>query len=122
MRCYDKDDDETNLRSYRDDILDIAYFSKKEEKPLRIDFDESLISEYGKDITKRTFCPMTSKGNVNPWTDMNVIVETIPELCGHEDQSKEVEGYIEKIKNTLLIKDFVYDIQGTISITEASFE
>ena len=53
---------------------------------------------------------------------MNVIVETISELCGHEDQSKEVEGYIEKMKNTLLTKDFVYDIQETISITEASFE
>ena len=65
---------------------------------------------------------MTLKGNVNSWIDMNAIVETIPELCGHEDQSKEVEGYIEKIKNTLLTKDFVYDIQETISITEASFE
>ena len=52
---------------------------------------------------------------------MNVIVETIPELCGHEDQSKGVEEYIEKIKNTLLSKDFVYDIQETILITEASF-
>ena len=59
---------------------------------------------------------MTLKGNVNPWIDMNVIVETIPELCGHQDQSKGVEGYIEKIKNTLLTKDFVYDIQETISI------
>ena len=28
---------------------------------------------------------------------MNVIVETIPELCGHEDESKEVEGYTEEI-------------------------
>ena len=114
MRCYDKEDDETNLRSYRDDILDIAYFSRKEGKLLRIDFDESLISEYDKDMTKGTFYPMTLKSNVNPWIDMNVIVETIPELCGHEDQSKEVEGYIEKIKNTLLTKDFVYDIQETI--------
>ena len=122
MRCYDKEDDETNLRSYRDDILDIAYFSRKEGKLLHIDFDESLISEYDKDMTRGTFYPMTLKGNVNPWIDMNVIVETIPELCGHEDQSKEVEGYIEKIKNTLLTSDFVYDIQETISITEASFE
>ena len=40
MRCYDKDDDETNLLSYRDDILDIAYFSRKEGKLLRMDFDE----------------------------------------------------------------------------------
>ena len=110
MRCYDKEDDETNLRSYRDDILDLAYFSRKEGKLLRIDFDESLISEYDKDMTKVTFYPMTLKGNVNPWIDMNVIVETVPELCGHEDQSKQVEGYIEKIKNTLLTKDFVYDI------------
>ena len=31
---------------------------------------------------------MTLKGNVNPWNGINVIVETIPELCGHEDQSK----------------------------------
>ena len=53
---------------------------------------------------------------------MNVIVETIPEFCGHEDQSKEVKEYVEKIKNTLLSKDFVHDIQETISITEASFE
>ena len=65
---------------------------------------------------------MTLKGNVNPWIDRNVIVETIPELCGHEDQSKRVEEYMEKIKNTLLFKDFVYDMQETISITEASFE
>ena len=124
MRCYDKGDDETNLRSYRDDILDIAYFSRKEGKLLRIriDFDENLISEYDKDMTRGTFYPMTLKGNVNPWIDMNVIVETIPELSGHQDQSKGVEEYVEKIKNTLLSKDFVYDIQETISITEASFE
>ena len=122
MRCYDKDDDETTLRSYRDDILDITYFSRKEGKLLRINFDESLISEYDKDMTRGTLYPMTSKGNVNPWIDMNFIVETIPELCGHEDQSKKVEEYVEKIKNTLLSKDFLYDIQETISITEASFE
>ena len=73
-------------------------------------------------MTSGTFYPMTLKGNVNPWIDMNVIVETIPELCGHEDQSKEVEGYIEEMKNTLLTKDFVHDIQETILITEASFE
>ena len=73
-------------------------------------------------MTRGTFYPVTLKGYVNPWTDMNVIVDTIPELCGHEDQSKEVEGYIEKIKNTLLTKDFVYDIQETISVTEASFK
>ena len=73
-------------------------------------------------MTRGTFYPMTLKGNVNPWIDMNVIVETIPELCGHEDQSKQVEEYVKKIKNTLLSKDFVYDIQETISITEASFE
>ena len=107
MRCYDKNDDEGNLRSYRDDILDIAYFLRKEGKLLRIDFDESLISEYEKDLTRGTFYPMTLKGNVNPWIDMNVVVETIPEFCGHEDQSKGVKEYIEKIKNTLLSKDFV---------------
>ena len=122
MRCYDKEDDETNLCSYRDDMLDIAYFSRKERKLLRNDFDASLISEYDKDMTRGTFYPMTLKGNVNPWIDMNVIVETIPALCGHEDQTKDVEGYIEKIKNTLLTKDFVYDIRENISITEASFE
>ena len=38
MRCYDKEDDETNLRSYRDDMLDIADYSLKEGKLLRIDF------------------------------------------------------------------------------------
>ena len=40
-------------------------------------------------------------------------------------QFKEVEGYIEEIKNSLhniLTKNFVYDIRKTISITEASFE
>ena len=43
MRCYDKKND---LRSYRDDVLDIAYCSRIERKLLRIDFEESLISEY----------------------------------------------------------------------------
>ena len=52
MRCYDKDDDQTHLRSYRDGILNIAYFSRKEGKLLRIDFDESSISEYDKDMTE----------------------------------------------------------------------
>ena len=122
MTFSDKNDEETNLRFYRDDILDTEYFSRTEGKLLRIDFDDSLISEYDKDMTRGTFYPMTLKGNVNLWIDMKVIVETIPELCGHEDQSKEVEGYIEKIKNTLLTKDFVYDIQKTISITEATFK
>ena len=54
-------------------------------------------------MTRGTFYPMTLKHNVNEWNDINVIVETIPELCGHEDQSKEVEGYIEEIKNTLFM-------------------
>ena len=27
MRCYDRNDEETNLRSYTDDILDIGYHS-----------------------------------------------------------------------------------------------
>ena len=91
MRCYDKEDDKANLRSYRDDILDMAYYSRKEEKLLCIDFDESLISEYYKDITRGTFSPMALKVNLNPWNDMNYIAETIPEFCVHEDQSKEVE-------------------------------
>ena len=73
-------------------------------------------------MTRGTFYPMTLKHNVNECNDINVIVETIPELCGHEDQSKEVEGYIEEIKNTLFSKNFVYDIRETISITNASFE
>ena len=58
----------------------------------------------------------------SPIIDMNVIVETIPELCGNEDQLKEMEGYIEEIKSTLLFKDFVYDIRENISIKETSFE
>ena len=120
MKCYDKEDDEANLCYYRVDILDIASYSSKERKLLRINLDEILISEYDKDMTGGTFCPM--KGNVNPWNDMNVIVETIPELCGHEDQSKEVDGYIEEIKNTLLSKNFAYDIRETISIIEGGFE
>ena len=65
---------------------------------------------------------MTLKHNVNEWKDINVIVETIPELCGHEDQLKEVEEYIGEIKNTLFSKNFVYDIRETILITKASFE
>ena len=64
---------------------------------------------------------MTLNGDVNPWNDMNVIVETTPELCGHEDQSKEVECYVEEINNILLAKSFVYDIGSTVSITQASF-
>ena len=122
MRCHDKEDDKANLCSYRDDVLDIAYYSRKEGKLLHIDFDEGLISQYDKDMTRGTFYPMTLKHNVNEWNDINVIVETIPELCGHEDQSKEVEGYIEEIKNALFSKNFVYDIRETISITNASFE
>ena len=103
-------------------MLDIAYHSRKEGKLLRIDFDESLISEYEKDMTRGTFYSMTLVGNVNPWNYMNVIVKTTPELCGHEDQSKEEECYVEEIKNVLLTKEFAYDIGETISITEASFE
>ena len=34
---------------------------------------------------------MTLKGNLNPWNGMNYIVETIPEFCVHQGQSKEVE-------------------------------
>ena len=57
---------------------------------------------------------MTLKQTVNAWNDINVIVETIPKLCGHEDQLKEVDGYTEEIKNILLSKNFVYDIRETI--------
>ena len=122
MRCYDKSDDDTYLRSYRDDVLDIAYHSRKEGKLLCIDFDKILISKYDKDMMRGTFYPMTLNDNVNPWNDMSVIVETNPELCGHEDQSKEVECYVKEIKNIILAKNFVYDITESISITEVSFE
>ena len=122
MRYYDKEDDEAHPCSYRDDILDIAYNSRKEGNLLRICFDEILISEYDKDMTRGTLYPMTLKDNVNPWNGMIVIVETIPKLCGHEVQSKEVEGYIEEIKNALITQRFVYDIRETISITKASFK
>ena len=114
LRCYDKYNDETNLCSYRIDILDIAYHSRKEGKLLCIYFDESLISEYDKDMMIETFYPMTLNDNVNPWNDMNVIVETTQELCGHEDQSKEVECSVKEIKSILLAKNFVYDIRGTL--------
>ena len=30
MRCYDKEDNKANLCSYRDDVLDIAHYSRKE--------------------------------------------------------------------------------------------
>ena len=88
IRCYGKEDGKTNLGSYREDILDIAYYWRKEWKLLCIDFDKSLIGEYDKDMTRITFFPITLKGNVNPWNDINVIVETIPKLCGYEDQSQ----------------------------------
>ena len=65
---------------------------------------------------------MTLNDNVNPWNNINVIVESIPDLCGHEDKLEEVECYVEEIKNALVTKNFVYDIKETISITEASFE
>ena len=77
MRCYNNKSDGSNLRSYRDDVLDIAYHSRIEGKLLRIDFDESLISEYDKDMTRGTFYPMTLNDNVSPWNDINVIVESI---------------------------------------------
>ena len=73
-------------------------------------------------MTRGTFYPLTLNDNVNPWNDMSVIVETNIELCGHEDQSKEVECYVEELKNILLAKNFVYDITESISITEVSFE
>ena len=73
-------------------------------------------------MTRGTFYPMTLNDNVNQWNDMSVIVETNLELCGHEDQSKEVECYVEELKNILLAKNFVYDITESISITEVRFE
>ena len=122
MRCYDKSDDDTYLRSYRDDVLDIVYHSRKEGKLLCIDFviftDQNLV----KDMMRGTFYPLTLNDNVNPWNIMSVIVETNLELCGHEDQSKEAECYVEELKNILLAKNFVYDITESISITEVSFE
>ena len=84
--------------------MDIAYHSRIEGKLLRIDFDESLISEYDKDMTRGTFYPMTLNDNVNPWKDINVIVESIPELCGHKDQLEEVECHVEEIKNVFVTK------------------
>ena len=106
MRCYDKKNDESNQRSYRNDVLDIAYYSLIEGKLLRIDFDESLISEYDKDMTKGTFYPMTLNDNANPWNDINfnVIVEAITELCGHENQSEEVECYVDEIHTKKIVK------------------
>ena len=120
MRSYEKKNDESNLSCYRDDVLDTAYHSRIEGKLLRI--DESLISEYDKDITRATFYPMILNDNVNPWNDINVIVESTQELCGREYQLEEVECYVEEIKNALVTKNFVYDIKETISIIEASFE
>ena len=101
IRCYGKRDDEANLCSYRDDILHIAYHSRKEGKLVRIDFAESSISEYDKDMMRGTFHPMNLNDNVNLWNDMNVIVETTPELCGHENQSKKW-SVISKKSRTLL--------------------
>ena len=57
MRCYDKIDDDTYLRSFRDDVLDIAYHSRKEGKLLCIDFDEILISEYAERYDERNLLP-----------------------------------------------------------------
>ena len=66
MRYYDKKNDESNLHSYRDDVLDIAYHSQIEKRLILIDFDESLISEYDKDMTRGTFYPITLNDDVNP--------------------------------------------------------
>ena len=47
---------------------------------------------------------MTLKGNLNPWNDMNYIVETISEFCVDEDQLKEVERqYIDSLVLPLLL-------------------
>ena len=117
-----EEEDQFILSSYRDDILDIAFESRQEGKLISIDFDETLISERNNHSTKGTFYPMTLKSDINPWNNMHVVVETIPELCGDEEQSEEMEEYIEEIKNGLKSKDYIYDIKETISITEANFE
>ena len=77
MRSYEKKNDESNLSCYRNDVLDIAYHSRIEGKLLCIDFDESLISEYDKDMTIATFYPMTFNANVNPCNDINPIQSRI---------------------------------------------
>ena len=66
MRYYDKKNDKSNIHFYRDDVLDIAYHSQIEKRLLLIDFDESLISEYDKDMTRGTFYPITLNDDVNP--------------------------------------------------------
>ena len=73
-------------------------------------------------MARETFYTMTLVGNVSPWDDMNVIVESTSDLCGHEHQLEEVKGYVEEIKNALVTRNFFYDIERTISTTEASFE
>ena len=67
-------------------------------------------------MTGGTLYPMTLNDNVNRWNNINVITESIQKICGHEDQSEEVEC------QTLVTKNFVYDNKDTISIAEASFE
>ena len=62
-------------------------------------------------MTRGTFYPVTLDGNVNPWNNMNVIVESTPELCGHEDQLEEVEGHVEEIKNALLTKTLLMTLK-----------
>ena len=52
MRCYNKEDDKANLCSYQDDVLDIAYYSRKEGKLLCIDIEKCLISQHDNDMTR----------------------------------------------------------------------
>ena len=73
-------------------------------------------------MTRGGFYPTTLNENVNPWNNINVIVETTQELCGHEDHSNKAECYVEEIKNILLAKNFLYNIRENSFITEASFE
>ncbi len=121
MRAHlDEEEEEMLLRSYADDILDIAFESRKEGKLISIAFDERLISERSDRMIEGTFYPMTLKSVVHPRDNLYVVAEPIPELCGDEEQAREMVEYIEEIKNSLRSKDFIFNIKETISITEAS--
>ena len=66
------------------------------------------ISEYDKDMMRGTFYPMTLNDNVNPWKDINVIVESIPELCGMRINRKS-ECYVAEIKHSCNQKLCLWD-------------
>ena len=74
-------------------------------------------------MIRGTFYPVTLKVNVNPWNDLNVIVETIPDyFVDMRINRKKWRDISRKSRILFLTKNFVYDIRETISITEASFE